>query len=196
MKGKSRRESWHSHNLKATFRGRLISFLVYEMSVHMCVFASCNRSVLICLNPKGKTPNYTPSKDQDICFGLMSKGIPWSLLFLSAVSGASWFISFPVIYNFQEVLLYIPDGKKTIINLSFPYFMNEEWFESLMENISGKNVSSRRLQVCSFQLPKRLTEDIYVKKQACVKSYRLQNISLLWVKATALGNQVCLSQGS
>lgn len=40
-----------------------------------------------------------------------------------------------------------------------------------MENISGKNVSSRRLQVCSFQLPKRLTEDIYAIKQACVKSY-------------------------
>lgn len=70
-------------------------------------------------------------------------------------------------------------GEKTIANLSFPYFLHEEWLESLMENTSGKNASSRRLQVCSFQLPKRPTEDIYATKQACVKSYRLQNTSLL-----------------
>lgn len=40
-----------------------------------------------------------------------------------------------------------------------------------MENISRKNVPSRRLQVSSFQLPKRLTKDIYAAKQARVKSY-------------------------
>lgn len=89
----------------------------------------------------------------------------------------------------------MPDGKMTIANLSFPYFIHEKWLESLMDNISGKNISSRRLQVCLFQLPKRLTEDIHATKKACVKSYRLQNTTLLLVKATALGNHVCLSQG-
>lgn len=38
MKGKSTIESWHSHNLKATFRGQLIYFLVYEYAcAHLCV---------------------------------------------------------------------------------------------------------------------------------------------------------------
>lgn len=83
----------------------------------------------------------------------------------------SHFISFTAVHTLQEVLLYVSDREKTIVKLSFPYFIHKEWLESLMENVSGKNVSSRRLQVCSFQLPKRLTEDIYAIKQACVKSY-------------------------
>lgn len=58
-------------------------------------------------------------------------------------------------------------GEKTIANLSFPYFLHEEWLESLMENISGKNASSRRLQVCSFQLPKRLRRYLRHKASLC-----------------------------
>lgn len=71
---------------------------------------------------------------------------------------------------YQEVLLHMFDMKKAIARLSFPYFIHKEQLESLMENINGKNVSSRRLQVGSFQLPNRLTDDIYATQQACVMS--------------------------
>lgn len=81
------------------------------------------------------------------------------------------FISFTAIHTLREVSLYVSEGKRTIAKLSFPDFIRKEWLESLMENISGKNVSSRRLQVSSFELPKRLTEDVYATKQARVKSY-------------------------
>lgn len=78
------------------------------------------------------------------------------------------------------------------IKLSFPYFIHKEWLESLMDNINGKNVSSRRLQVCSFQLPKRLTGDIYATKQVCVMSYNQTSKHFLTMSKSHSIRKSCL----
>lgn len=87
------------------------------------------------------------------------------------------------------------DMKRTIARLSFSYFIHKEQFESLMENINGKNMSSRRLQVSSLQLPNRLTDDIYATQQACVMSYNQTSKHLTTSKSHSIMKSCLLISG-
>lgn len=176
MKGKSRIEIWHSHKLKPTFRCQLISVLVY---VCMCVYiCQLSQKCFNVLDPKGKNPNGPLAKLKTFVLTWCQRA-PHNAYssFLLSQEPLDLFLPQSSTLFRMCCSMYLM-GKKSIVNLSFLYFIHEEWLESLMENISIKNVSSSRLQVCSFQLPKRLTKDIYATKEACVKSHRLQNTSL------------------